>query len=370
MTIRNDTEQKYDSENNIDNDSSGTLSTPHLAIGGANMIGSATQPSSGAPAPSRKTKDDTPRRMRKDSATGLAAGLKQATLSRFMAVLPGGTQGGGTQVPPPPALTLPASTGPGATQNTALSPPTETGGDVEMAGPDPPQMQATQLVVDTVNLPPSMPSSSTKPRRGKKRKQGEGEGVVTAPSPVKKAKPERSLSPEFVRDPDVLRQMPSRIPRTPEGSKQDPILITKSNVKKLYRLKDKQIDTIPVFRVVETKDDDGRPLKVYLYREDLVEFEAWRAYGGYTRFVRHLRKLKCTYDKKYPEATRPATYEFPVSVHYKGVLEDEEKKEENLLCDEVQAAIEAVQNGVAEREAASSSQPATPKKDKGKGREK
>ncbi|KAJ3486260.1 hypothetical protein NLJ89_g11830 [Agrocybe chaxingu] len=99
----------------------------------------------------------------------------------------------------------------------------------------------------------------------------------------------RSLSPAFVRDDRELREEPSLIPCLEKEGK-EPLLITKTDAKKLYRLKDAQLADIPVLRSYERQVQGKSPgeahhVMVHLSHEADIEFAAWRVLGGYHRFA-------------------------------------------------------------------------------------
>ncbi|KAJ3507310.1 hypothetical protein NLJ89_g6375 [Agrocybe chaxingu] len=103
--------------------------------------------------------------------------------------------------------------------------------------------------------------------------------------------------------------MPSLVPRIPKGSGQDLILITMTEAKKLYCLKDEQMRNIKVYRV-EKAIFNLEPVLVHYYRDDLVEFEAWKA----------LLQRKRAYDKR-PQLT--AAKDCPLKIHLKNANADQ-----------------------------------------------
>ncbi|CAA7264005.1 unnamed protein product [Cyclocybe aegerita] len=169
------------------------------------------------------------------------------------------------------------------------------------------------------NPPPSPPSGS------KRRKTQQKEHTQA-----------RSPSPVFIQDDKELRDDPSLIPCLEKEGK-EPLLITKTDAKKLYRIEAKQLEDIPVYKSYEREVPGKGPgerhnIRIYLYREGDVELAAWRVYGGYRRFLNYLLERKTAYVKQYSKKKRAEDLEFPVPKFYKEPLEELERAESAKLC--------------------------------------
>ncbi|KAJ3496886.1 hypothetical protein NLJ89_g10425 [Agrocybe chaxingu] len=233
-------------------------------------------------------------------------------------------------LPPTPAFE------PGATQTMAS--------DVD-ANINIPPVASINANAGDAGPPPSQPPTMTQSvRRGKRKKsKSRSASPNSTNSRSKRRKTQqmktqqmttaqtRSLSPAFIRDDKELREQPSLIPCLEKEGK-EPLLITKTDAKKLYRLKDTQLAEIPVFRTYERQvpgigRGEAHHVKVHLYREVDIEFAAWRVFGGYHRFLRYLLKRKSTYIKQQSKTKRVEDLEFPVSKFYKEPLEEWERAE-------------------------------------------
>ncbi|KAJ3499913.1 hypothetical protein NLJ89_g10020 [Agrocybe chaxingu] len=148
------------------------------------------------------------------------------------------------------------------------------------------------------------------------------------------ANPERRFGrmPKKITDESVLRQTPSQIPelKFAQGGLKKPICIIKSDIKRWYRLDKDQVAHLKPYEIVNSRtefDERGQPRLVYLYEERKVEFEAWKAHGGYERFLRYLLRLKRGYVKRKDWEHRS----FPVSPYYREPLEQLEKEEKEKM---------------------------------------